>query len=105
MCPPAPMIQNAPISLTATPFRFEEGYNLESPPKILAKANAHANDVVRVGAGSIDSQVFAEKWSASETGRPQHSPSGQLFPYFEQITNDDRVGIQSLVSTPAAFDL
>jgi hypothetical protein len=102
---PLPVVTDAATFLTAPPFRFEEGYNLEAAPKILAKANAHANDVVRVGASSIDSQVFAEKWAPSETGKPQHSPSGALFPYFEQITNDDRVGIQAIVSTLASGEL
>lgn len=102
---PFAAITDTAAFLTTPPFRFEEGYNLESAPKILAKANAHANDVIRVGASSIDSQVFAEKWASSETGKPQHSPSGALFPYFEQITNDDRVGIQSLVATLAKNEL
>ncbi|HEV2036943.1 MAG TPA: hypothetical protein VGU71_22555 [Candidatus Dormibacteraeota bacterium] len=102
---PLPVITDAASFLTAPPFRFEEGYNLEAAPKINPRANAHANDVIRVGASSIDSQAFAEKWSPNETGRPQHSPSGAQFPYFEQITNDDRVGIQSLVASLAGFEL
>jgi hypothetical protein len=102
---PLPVVTDLATFLIAPPLRFEEGFNLESAPKVLARANAHANDVIRVGASSIDSQTVAEKWSTAETGRPQHSPSGALFPYFEQITNDDRVGIQSLVATLAGFEL
>jgi len=102
---PVPVVTDLATFLTAPPFRFEEGYNLESAPRIQSRANAHANDVIRVGASTLDSQVFAEKWSAAELGRPQHSPSGALYPRFEQITNDDRVGIQSLVSSLASFEL
>jgi hypothetical protein len=102
---PAPVITDVASFLTAPPFRFEEGFNLAAPPKVLARANAHANDVIRVGASSIDAQTFAEKWSAAELGRPQHAASGALFPRFEQITNDDRVGIQSLVATLAQYEL
>src|SRR5260370_6216395 len=60
---------------------------------------------MRLGAATLDEQVFAEKWSAAELGRPQHSPSGALFPRMEQITNDDRVGLQSLVASLAGLQL
>jgi hypothetical protein len=110
---PLPVITDAASFLVAPPFRFEEGYNLEAPPKILPRANAHANDVIRVGASTADAQVFAEAWSSAETGRPQLSPSnsdmaalaGALYPYFEQITNDDRVGIQALNASLAGLEL
>lgn len=102
---PAPVIQDVASFLTAPPFRFEEGYNLEAAPKTLSRANAHANDVIRVGASSMDSQTFAEKWSAAELGRPQHNPSGAVYPRIEQITNDDRVGIQSVVASLAGLEL
>ena len=101
---PAPVIMDSANFLVAPPFRLEEGYNLESAPKVLPRANAHANDVIRMGASSIDSQVFGEQWSPAETGRPQHGQAG-AYPYFELITNDDRVGIQSLVQTLANLDL
>jgi hypothetical protein len=102
---PAPVILDAASFLVTPPFRMEEGYNLESVPKVLPRANAHANDVIRVGASSIDSQVFSEKWLTSELGRPQHSPSGAQYPRFEQIVNDDRVGIQSLIQTLNGLDV
>jgi len=101
---PFPSIIDAASFLTTPPFRFEEGYNLDSPPRVLPRANAHANDVIRVGASSIDSQVFGEKWLTSELGAPQKGILG-TYPRFEQITNDDRVGNQSLVASLASLEL
>lgn len=102
---PLPVITDLASFLIAPPFRFEEGFNLEAAPRIQPKANAHSNDIIRVGASTQDAQVFAEKWAIAETGRPQQTPSGAAYPYFEQITNDDRVGIQALNATLAGFDV
>lgn len=105
---PIAVVTDQASYLTAPPFRFEEGYNLAAPPRILTPANVHANDVIRMGASSMESQVFGEAISVAEIGRPQ-SGSGPLFPGvypdFEQITNDDRVGLNSLAKTMAQYEL
>lgn len=110
---PVPVVQDVgaffPPSgavFSSPPFRFEEGYNMTDFPTVNPKGNAHANDVIRVGAATVDSQVIAEKWSAAEVGRPQHtSAPGKVYPYFEAVTNDDRVNLQSLIGTLATYDL
>lgn len=107
---PLPVITDTATFLNAPVFRFEEGFNLEAAAKVLARANVHANDVIRVGASTMDAQVFGEAWSGGELGRPQSNgtprvPFGAQYPYFEQITNDDRVGIQTLVVSLATLEL
>jgi hypothetical protein len=90
--------------VSAPPFRFEEGWNLEEAPKLLTPANVHANDILQTGASTAEAQTFAEKWLPSEVGKPQAGVA-PTYPYFEQIVNDDRVGIQTLAAILAGYEL
>jgi hypothetical protein len=90
--------------MSTPPFRFEEGWNLAEPPKLNPPSNLHANDILQMGASTAEAQVFFEAWSAAETGKPQLGQVG-TYPYFEQVVNDDRVGIQSLAQTLAGYEL
>lgn len=103
MMPFAPASDYASF-VTAPPFRFEEGWNLQDPPELNTPAIVHGNDVLITGASTAEAQTFFERWSAAETGKPQNSQAG-TYPYFEVIVNDDRVGIQTIASQLATYEL
>jgi hypothetical protein len=104
--------------LSGQPFRLEEGWNLTAYPKIQKKQATHSNDVVRMGAGTIDAQAFAERFLVSEIGNPVllaaanaggfNVPTGTgtpLFPRFETVVNDDRTSLATIIQNLADNDL
>lgn len=99
-------------SMIAPPFRLEEGYNLTKVPAINKKQLVHANDIQRMGSGSLDAQNYFETWSVPETGKPQAftalgilAPVAPLYPYFESVTNDDRTVLPATIQHLATNDL
>lgn len=81
--------------LGTPPLRFEEGYNLADLPKKNGKATEHANDIIRMGSGTQDSQMFAEAFSTAEVGNPVAGVAA-TYPYFETTSNDDRTNLYPL---------
>lgn len=102
--PAASVAEVAQLGSWAPPMRLEEGWNMTEPPRTNQRANPHANDVFRMGSGTTDAQPFAELWSVPETGNPVTGAS-PVFPYFENITNDDRIGVQAILTEMVKYDL
>lgn len=102
--PVGAIAETAAFGSWAPPMRLEEGWNLIGAPRSNPRANPHANDAFRMGSGTSDAQPFSEEWAVAEVGNPVLGIA-PLYPYFESLTNDDRVGLQAVLDQVCVYDL